>query len=266
MKPGEGVYAIDFEAIDDKWFKRPVRKRERGGGGGGGGGGGVTDTGKSQTRSEVANVALARGCAPRTPAGWRATRAPRRASADAPPALERASCRSSSYTFARAHTPGQQHSGLVPIVYTVQHLQKRLLDEAQRPVFARAWNFVDAYLRCVHGEDSPHYRMLRQAMMCRRALLLLDGIDEGGKARAEIEKHVTEVLAPLRTSCSSRRGRQAQRPSRLASIDCSRPLADAAARSSSSAARGRKRTRSVSTCVRRFRSTPKRACVSRATR
>ena len=86
--------------------------------------------------------------------------------------------------------------GLVPIVVKVQHLQKRLLDEAQRPVFSRAWNFVDAYLRCVHGEDSPHYRMLRQAMMCRRALLLLDGIDEGGKARAEIERHVTEVLAP----------------------------------------------------------------------
>ena len=32
--------------------------------------------------------------------------------------------------------------------------------------------------------------------MARRALILLDGIDEGGKRRAEIERHVVEVLAP----------------------------------------------------------------------
>ena len=38
--------------------------------------------------------------------------------------------------------------------------------------------------------------MLRQALMARRALVLLDGIDEGGKARDAIERHVTEVLAP----------------------------------------------------------------------
>ena len=38
--------------------------------------------------------------------------------------------------------------------------------------------------------------MLRQAMMARRALLLIDGLDEGGRKRAEIERHVAEVLAP----------------------------------------------------------------------
>lgn len=38
--------------------------------------------------------------------------------------------------------------------------------------------------------------MLRQAMMTRRVLLLLDGLDEGGRARDEIEAHVTNVLAP----------------------------------------------------------------------
>jgi len=32
--------------------------------------------------------------------------------------------------------------------------------------------------------------------MARRALLLLDGLDEGGEKREEIERHVTEVLAP----------------------------------------------------------------------
>ena len=40
------------------------------------------------------------------------------------------------------------------------------------------------------------YRALRQAMMARRVLLILDGMDEGGKATAAIEKHVSEVLAP----------------------------------------------------------------------
>ena len=38
--------------------------------------------------------------------------------------------------------------------------------------------------------------MLRQALFARRTLLLLDGLDEGGTGRAQIEKHVTEVLAP----------------------------------------------------------------------
>ena len=38
--------------------------------------------------------------------------------------------------------------------------------------------------------------MLRQAMMARRVLLLIDGLDEGGANRTEIERHVAEVLAP----------------------------------------------------------------------
>ena len=54
----------------------------------------------------------------------------------------------------------------------------------------------DAYLQSVHGADSEYYRMLRQAMLARRTLLLLDGLDEGGQVRAQIEKHVSEVLAP----------------------------------------------------------------------
>ena len=39
-------------------------------------------------------------------------------------------------------------------------------------------------------------RFLRQAMMARRVLILLDGLDEGGVARQRIERHVAEVLAP----------------------------------------------------------------------
>ena len=50
-------------------------------------------------------------------------------------------------------------------------------------------------MRLEHG-DSELYRMLSQAMMARRAVLLIDGIDEGGKARERIERHIAEVLAP----------------------------------------------------------------------
>lgn len=38
--------------------------------------------------------------------------------------------------------------------------------------------------------------MLRQALVARRALILLDGIDEGGEMRQAIEQHITKVLAP----------------------------------------------------------------------
>ena len=62
--------------------------------------------------------------------------------------------------------------------------------------FGEAWNWVDAFLQVEHGDTSDQYRMLRQAMMARRTLLLFDGLDEGGEARDAIEKHVVEVLAP----------------------------------------------------------------------
>ena len=52
---------------------------------------------------------------------------------------------------------------------------------------------VDAYLRCTHGERSEMYRFLRQAVMARRALLLLDGLDEGGQMRDEIERQEESV-------------------------------------------------------------------------
>mgnify|MGYP000894950872 FL=1 len=80
---------------------------------------------------------------------------------------------------------------LVPIVIKVQLLQARLRDAPD--AFASHWNWVDAYLSLAEGPEV--YRMLRQAMMARRALLLLDGLDEAGAKRAEIEQHVVEVLA-----------------------------------------------------------------------
>eukprot|EP00966_Prymnesium_polylepis_P303730 7016391-Prymnesium_polylepis.1 len=82
---------------------------------------------------------------------------------------------------------------LIPILVKVQRLQARLLTDSEH--FAAAWNWVDAFLKLEHGE-SPYYRMLRQAMSARRALLLIDGLDEAGAKREEIERHVSEVLAP----------------------------------------------------------------------
>ena len=83
---------------------------------------------------------------------------------------------------------------LVPIVIKVQLLQARLRDAPD--AFASHWNWVDAYLCLTYAERPEVYRMLRQAMMARRALLLLDGLDEAGAKRAEIEQHIVEVLAP----------------------------------------------------------------------
>ena len=90
------------------------------------------------------------------------------------------------------HTLNRAETELVPILVKVQLLQTRLLNEPD--AFATAWNWIDAFLRLQHSE--PTYLMLRQAMASRRALLLLDGLDEGGEKREQIERHVTKVLAP----------------------------------------------------------------------
>ena len=94
------------------------------------------------------------------------------------------------------HVLQSDECDMVPILIKVQELQRHLFNEATRPIFERSWNWVDAFLQCVHGASSDLYLMLRQALMARRALVLLDGIDEGGKARDVIERHVTKVLAP----------------------------------------------------------------------
>ena len=71
------------------------------------------------------------------------------------------------------------------------HLQQAY----HRSTFANSWNWADAYLRSVHGSQDPTYILHRQALVSRRALLILDGIDEGGAARNEIERHIVDVLA-----------------------------------------------------------------------
>ena len=40
------------------------------------------------------------------------------------------------------------------------------------------------------------YEAAATAIMARRALIILDGIDEGGKTKAEIEQHIVSVLRP----------------------------------------------------------------------
>ena len=88
-----------------------------------------------------------------------------------------------------------ERTELVPILVKVQVLQQRLLEAPD--AFATAWNYIDAFLRLEHEASPPAlYRMLRQAMKARRALLLLDGLDEAGAKRDDIERHVVEVLAP----------------------------------------------------------------------
>jgi len=85
---------------------------------------------------------------------------------------------------------------MIPILIRIQRLQRRLLSEETKAVLATQWNWVDAYLQLEYGANSDTYLMLRQAMCSRCALILLDGIDEGGAARNEIESHITDVLAP----------------------------------------------------------------------
>ena len=83
---------------------------------------------------------------------------------------------------------------IVPIVIRVKVLARRLMSEPD--LFPNSWNWVDAYLQLEHGADSELYRMMRQAMMARRALLLFDGLDEGGKKRTLIERHLVDIIAP----------------------------------------------------------------------
>ena len=84
---------------------------------------------------------------------------------------------------------------LIPIHIRAHELQSRLLNEDGH-IFGQAWNWIDAYMKIVHGHDSETYSMLRQALMSRRALVLIDGIDECGVVRERIVRHITEILAP----------------------------------------------------------------------
>eukprot|EP00966_Prymnesium_polylepis_P243431 5629374-Prymnesium_polylepis.2 len=82
---------------------------------------------------------------------------------------------------------------LVPILIKVQQLQVQLVNQPSE--FDKKFNWIDTFLRLQHGPGAYH-GVLRQAMMARRALLLVDDLDEGGAKRSEIERHISEVIAP----------------------------------------------------------------------
>ena len=67
-------------------------------------------------------------------------------------------------------------SNFLPCLVRVADLQRCLLDEANSEVFAKAFNWIEAFLLITLGNDSEVHAMLRQAMMARRAVLLLDGL------------------------------------------------------------------------------------------
>jgi Ran GTPase-activating protein (RanGAP) involved in mRNA processing and transport len=157
----------------------------------------ISVTGDAAAEAEAAAISDAHGLL-----GWllaqhnaqlegRTAEAPRAALLTAGPASGKTTLLSQVVTLALQ----DEHTELVPILVKVQVLQQRLLDAPD--AFASAWNYIDAYLRLEHEASRPAlYRMLRQALMARRALLLLDGLDEAGAKRADIELHVVEVLAP----------------------------------------------------------------------
>ena len=89
-------------------------------------------------------------------------------------------------------------SALFPVVVRVQLLQNYLDKHPER--FGQAWNWVEAYLLCELDTGTPEgltgFRMLRQVLMQRRAVILFDGLDEGGEGRHSIERQIVEVVVP----------------------------------------------------------------------
>ena len=83
---------------------------------------------------------------------------------------------------------------MVPILVKGQLWQRWLTKRDAH--FRAAWNWVDAYVQ-VQFEGKPAVqRMLRQAMLSRRAVLILDGLDECGDSRRLFERHIASVLVP----------------------------------------------------------------------
>ena len=63
------------------------------------------------------------------------------------------------------HTLKTQTKPLVPLVIKVMDLQRVLLMEEHKTLFASKWNWADAYVCATLGEASPNYHFLRQALL-----------------------------------------------------------------------------------------------------
>ena len=84
-------------------------------------------------------------------------------------------------------------NALLPLLIKADQLRDRLTKDAA--AFAAASNWVGAYLQAT-CEGKEHPAMLQRALTERRALLLLDGLDEAGADRGRLEAHIAEVLVP----------------------------------------------------------------------
>ncbi|KAK3249355.1 hypothetical protein CYMTET_41213 [Cymbomonas tetramitiformis] len=57
------------------------------------------------------------------------------------------------------------------------------------------YNLLSAYLRVLHGATSRTFLLLQQALSMRRALILVDGMDEAGEQKPVLERYLFSRLA-----------------------------------------------------------------------
>ena len=96
----------------------------------------------------------------------------------APPASSKSTLISMVATHAVGARVKAGAFGLIPIVIRATHLAR--LMRAHPLAFAASWNYVDAFSSLVYGASSTRHAMLRQLLISRRCMLLIDGLDEGG--------------------------------------------------------------------------------------
>ena len=91
----------------------------------------------------------------------------------------------------------RDHNDAVPILILIIDLQRSI---AKHPTeYEGVDDLVAVYLRLtIRDSDRSRFLMLMQAYASRRALLLLDGVDEGGDAKSRIEDFITVFLVRQR--------------------------------------------------------------------
>ena len=91
----------------------------------------------------------------------------------------------------------RDHNDAVPILILIIDLQRSI---AKHPgQYEGVDDLVAVYLRLkIRDSDRSRFLMLMQAYASRRALLLLDGVDEGGDAKPRIEDFITVFLVRQR--------------------------------------------------------------------
>ena len=120
-------------------------------------------------------------------------------------------------------------ASLVPILVPCALLACRA--RANMAAFASAWNFVDAWLMVEHGASSERYLALSQALMSRRCLVLLDGIDAAGELGAGLPSLAVQVAALLHQGhvvvATTRSDGPGREPSELSGASAAREACEA---------------------------------------